>query len=482
MKKFFLILFCFLFGVLVFFFMRHFGYIHTKNTDNEIVLTKNGFSPSELTIHQGETVTFTTTTDKEFWPASDSHPTHDIYTDFDPKQPIASNKSWSFVFTKAGSFKYHDHLVSNQRGVINVMAAGTSFIPKSDCASKAVSPECWEEQINFTLNNQGLDAAFNLLAKLYSAQPAFASSCHSYTHILGDEAYEMFSAGKDVNLTAKTAYCGQGFYHGFMEALMQNSGNLQEARDFCAHAREKLSGQTSDAEGACYHGIGHGVADGSDPTAWGQESKIIEPALQLCEKAGPTTAFINRCSSGVFNSLAIMYGDPKYKLDFNLDEPFRACKPLDKDYFVKPCYQEMNTIILNSYKGDFAKAAKSIESVEDSNNAFAAMSSLAGYESHYRSDPNYFSTIVSICHSLQGTLPGACVYGYAGGLMEFGSPGEEYINAMQFCGLNSLFASEKDLCFKRVIWLTSVYYPKNRYREVCEFAQEKYKQPCPSES
>ncbi|MBI3577180.1 cupredoxin domain-containing protein [Candidatus Gottesmanbacteria bacterium] len=85
-----------------------------------ITLTEAGFEPATVTITQGTTVTFKTTRGDAFWPASDLHPTHDIYPEFDPKEPTDANKTWSFKFDKVGTWKYHDHLFPYYRGTITV--------------------------------------------------------------------------------------------------------------------------------------------------------------------------------------------------------------------------------------------------------------------------------------------------------------------------------------------------------------------------
>src|SRR3989344_8652894 len=72
-----------------------------------IVLTERGFEPAHIQISLGTKVTFTTTRPKQFWPASNAHPTHELYPEFDPKEPIESRQSWSFVFTKPGTWGYH---------------------------------------------------------------------------------------------------------------------------------------------------------------------------------------------------------------------------------------------------------------------------------------------------------------------------------------------------------------------------------------
>ena len=57
---------------------------------------------------------------ESFWPASNIHPTHMIYPEFDAKRPVASGKDWSFTFTKKGTWRYHDHLNPEATGTVVV--------------------------------------------------------------------------------------------------------------------------------------------------------------------------------------------------------------------------------------------------------------------------------------------------------------------------------------------------------------------------
>jgi plastocyanin len=85
-----------------------------------ISMTDAGFSVGTLTINKGDTVTFKNNGTKAIWPASAPHPTHTDYPEFDPKQAVAVGGSWSFTFTKVGTWRYHDHLNSTRFGTIIV--------------------------------------------------------------------------------------------------------------------------------------------------------------------------------------------------------------------------------------------------------------------------------------------------------------------------------------------------------------------------
>ena len=110
-----------------------------------IEITSSGFSPNNLEILEGDSVTWINKDSKEHWPASASHPTHTVYTGgdydetgsymgsqacksegiaktgaFDPCKGLGEGESWSFVFDEKGSWNYHDHLVSGRFGKIIV--------------------------------------------------------------------------------------------------------------------------------------------------------------------------------------------------------------------------------------------------------------------------------------------------------------------------------------------------------------------------
>lgn len=90
-------------------------------TDEAVVVMKQDmFEPQTLEIKKATRVTFKNEDSQPRWPASNIHPTHGIYPEFDPKQPIEQGKEWSFIFAKVGSWKYHDHLIPSIRGEIVV--------------------------------------------------------------------------------------------------------------------------------------------------------------------------------------------------------------------------------------------------------------------------------------------------------------------------------------------------------------------------
>ncbi|MDE2078922.1 MAG: hypothetical protein KGI73_00895 [Patescibacteria group bacterium] len=101
-----------------------------------VTVTYDGssFSPSTINIHTGDTVTFVDSSSNPMWVASGVHPTHTVYdgtdrsthcatgytgpTPFDECQ--ASTASYSFTFTKTGTWPFHNHVNPSATGKVVV--------------------------------------------------------------------------------------------------------------------------------------------------------------------------------------------------------------------------------------------------------------------------------------------------------------------------------------------------------------------------
>lgn len=93
---------------------------NTTQDEVMIVYSDAGFAPATVEIGVGTRVVFQNNSSEAFWPASGPHPQHTNYPEFDAKRAIAPGESYSFVFEKAGSWGFHDHLDSSKFGKIEV--------------------------------------------------------------------------------------------------------------------------------------------------------------------------------------------------------------------------------------------------------------------------------------------------------------------------------------------------------------------------
>src|SRR5438067_5962606 len=86
------------------------------------------FQPSSLTISVGDTVT---------WPNHDSAP-HNIVVSDGPEKfsgpTIQQGQSWSYTFTKAGTYQYYCGVHPDMKASITVTAGATSAPPTSSAA------------------------------------------------------------------------------------------------------------------------------------------------------------------------------------------------------------------------------------------------------------------------------------------------------------------------------------------------------------
>jgi plastocyanin len=93
--------------------------LQTMN-ENVVTYSDSGFTPASINVKVGDTVTFKNDSSKSMWVASAPHPTHTGYSEFDAKKGYASGESYMFTFTKAGTWKYHDHLNPTMTGTVIV--------------------------------------------------------------------------------------------------------------------------------------------------------------------------------------------------------------------------------------------------------------------------------------------------------------------------------------------------------------------------
>lgn len=92
-----------------------------KSQPQHLIVYENlKFNPAILTVKEGETVEFKNLGSFPMWPASNPHPVHNNYSEFDPKKGYVKDESYIFTFTKKGVWSYHNHLNPESIGKIIV--------------------------------------------------------------------------------------------------------------------------------------------------------------------------------------------------------------------------------------------------------------------------------------------------------------------------------------------------------------------------
>lgn len=372
-------------------------------------------------------------------------------------------------------------------GMVLVAGGASYFYFHSDpaqavaqCKTNDNKPLCYSDVIEKILRVDGIPAAFDALAIAYDTDPAFAGTCHAVTHELGKAAYDEFEKIGKTELSSKTSYCGYGFYHGFMDALYIETNDMEKARSFCAYVGENVPHPPSAefAEGSCYHGIGHGVTDGTDTRVWGNVMGILQPGLALCSKVAATNdEWHMRCASGVFNALGNMYLDPKFKLKSNTD-PYALCKtesfsPPEK----KACYSQMNTEAAARGDNNLAAIVGYTNTIQSPEYRLVALREAVSLYVQVVKSKERALTLddARVCELPTGTLRDACMSGLVGGIMEFGSPGQQYKEALQFCETGGLSLDLRPGCFSAIQANSKEYYTGEVMQHICTRIPQEYR-------
>ena len=112
--------------------------INPQSQNITISYTDQGFSPKTASIPQGATVTFVNNSSEAMWVASNPHPVHTGYdgtsetthcaagytgpAPFDECTQASQGGTFSFTFTKVGTWGYHNHADHSMTGSITVTA------------------------------------------------------------------------------------------------------------------------------------------------------------------------------------------------------------------------------------------------------------------------------------------------------------------------------------------------------------------------
>lgn len=362
------------FSLLFFFPLRAFAHEETTT----IAITGNGFEPANALFHQGSKVLFLNRDTRAHWPASDPHPTHEIYPEFDPKRTIAPGDVWGFTFERVGKFGFHDHLNPHVRGVIEVVAEQGSQA-RTKPPEKPIWLTFWEKITAFfyrepkgedfkklgdqekfsTLekmaNSKGAKRVWQYLLTTYHGESGSSGNIHDLAHLAGKLFFDKDSWP---GLTSCSVTFAFGCYHGFLDqAFVDDLDRLGQAEIICAGFGSRESGPY----GSCVHGIGHGVASFYRTTD-------LKSALESCRTL--PSAGVNFCTDGVFMEFARNTGENFYKSN----DPLTVCQ--NYPVLAHSCGRNLPTVLLS--RQDKTKAETvSICSQQSANTAQGCFDALA---------------------------------------------------------------------------------------------------------
>ena len=212
----------------------------SQNTKSVVILADK-FNPSNLEINQGEEIAFINKDTVSHQIASDNHPTHEKYPEFESKV-LSPGESFTFKFEKAGEWSFHDHLNPSLVGSIKV--SGSLKVDTSSNKQAII------EDVKAKLASSTPLETWQYFKEKYSKLKQEGG--HDAAHLLGSTFYDKEGLESIKNCDSSFYF---GCYHGFIEHLIEQDG-IQEVN--------KLIKVCQDALGfpgtlTCYHGIGHGV-------------------------------------------------------------------------------------------------------------------------------------------------------------------------------------------------------------------------------
>ena len=429
------------------------------------------FNPRRLDISVGDVVRFENSSSDPMWPASNIHPTHEIYSAFDAKRAVAAGDSWSFEFNRIGFWRYHNHLAPNVSGLVVTTSSGVQQaveplpFPKDNTTfSKARSlsledyQNLYDSDTELANHIQRYGPAQTVEA-LHRATDYFNVDCHQRAHVVGRQAYDSFGAAAFYLSSHK---CQAGSYHGATEALFRDRGTADLQGDvttLCGYATVPFYYHQ------CIHGVGHGLM------AW--TSYELHDALNLCEELKTPRDHL-ACYSGVFmeNVIGGLSGSMGHTTAFLSDDPHYPCNILPERH-MPTCYLYQSTRIASLFQWDFT--AVSEECVEApraaQHHCFRSMGrDVAGFTSR---DPH--SSIKQCATVIDPTNQAYCIEGAVQDGFWDASGADK---AAEMCrlveGISIQFACYRTIVFRAL----ELYESKSEYLGFCEMIEADFRTWC----
>ena len=400
-----------------------------------IRMTDEGFEPKELTITEGDEVLFINNDDTDRWPASNFHPTHTIYSDFDPERGIPPGESWKFIFTKPGTWRMHDHLIPHMTGTIvvleNVEASATTtgsetlekpsfwakikaFFSKLFNFSKStngVSDKLLAEFKNLderakytwleeTAARENPETAWEYVLAAYKTPEGVTGNPHDMAHLVGQLLYKAY--GFEGLATCDPVFAF-GCYHGLMEVAFDKD-KPEEYRARLSTAQEgcrQIGDENDPSYWSCIHGMGHGVVTFREHD--------LGKSLTDCDLLGESVR--TYCHDGVFMELSIS-APPSFYKD---GDPIYPCMSIQESYRTS-CARSQVQIMKQRFQMDTNEIAQTCAQTGDEKIIYHCVDAL-GYGVAQASG-GMSSQIIAGCQEIEGdTFLAQCMAAAAGELV-----------------------------------------------------------------
>ncbi len=351
------------------------------------------------------------------------------------------------------------------------------------CVGKA-RIECLSEVFRKEVVTHGLAPAFDTFTELYREDKSFSKVCHITTHAIGAEAYRLYVRGALDIPRGRIAYCGYGFYHGFIIELLSDTRDIPQARAFCEYLASSTSRYGVSTLASCLHGFGHGISDYLPAEELKKDAdKSIESQLGTCRTIGKNTDEYEMCAGGVYNALgeammALKKNVPTAKIA-DLAHPYVLCERQPDQSFRNGCFRNFNSVLAFNTRDNVIAAIPELVSIRNTKEAQLAMLNFTDYEARLLGGKDELLPLrAAECYTAPRYLQVPCIQGYVDGIIEFATPEREYESALAFCESTEIRDSDKEACYARVNSSTRSRYSDATYRAICAQFPEQYQRLC----
>lgn len=307
-----------------------------------IIYTNSGYTTDYIEVSIGTPIFFWNRSNLPMWTASDPHPIHTDFSEFDSRRAYMSGSVYIYRFKTTGTYTYHNHDKSNHRGIIRVIDLNKPFVP-IDKTKESLKKT--RDKFLAMLDPHN-DTSISHMIKTLESDTKLSRNCHDMSHDLGHRAYELFGFSRamtwsngNIENTSVDDVCAWWYMHGILEELFLHHPELQE------NPESVCSGIPSKHQWSCYHGVWHGVMFSN--------KRDVERSLAACRTMSNTT-FVYRCFEWVW--MEMFWWDTGHagadSLGWKLDDPFARCKIAKIDE--KPtCFLYAHLGYLRTHTWDF---------------------------------------------------------------------------------------------------------------------------------
>jgi plastocyanin len=443
--------------------------------------SQNGFEPNEITVYTGDKVIFVSDDIIPFWPASNPHPTHENYSEFDPKNRIFAPENWEFTFQKEGTWDYHDHINDHATGRIIVVERGSHLEEEvtlvTDCkkiTDQYQKQRCWDDNLVLVLEEKGLKEAFAFFVELYNTDPEIPKACHEWGHTLGKASFKQYLESGELILVPEASYCGYGYFHSFIGEMIKNTGTVSGIKDFCAQVERELGDELPNIHRNCIHGVGHGTTAWllENPDNWGNFQKTATEGTKVCEELYTVEIDLSECYDGVYNELHLDLFNDQYGFDFKSfsakNDPFWICNE-QEDRHKESCYFEFVGIFWKIFDLNLESAityvVNNLHDIEKTGPR--VISKIVADWIQFDIVNTSFNRNIEACRIIPQFLFEPCIDGTTNGFIQHGNPKDLHTKAFEFCQADYLFKNEKVMCFDKTMGSLSGFYNREQMLDMC---------------